>query len=164
MQCGRPRHTVRENLAVHRNKLLPLCLWLRCLAARVILGIPRSQSPPSRAEDPELSQPKSLQCKLQCGAQHAHSVFHAAAKINRGSIFKILGWARYFSNAKSEMHALRQHLVVKYKVVGIFQQRQAGEYLAAEGSISAVIFRQLDPQEEVFEGSQEAIGNVFPDW
>src|ERR1700685_4193432 len=74
-----------------------------------------------RAENPEASKPESLQCKLQRGAQHAHSIFHAAPKIDGGRILEILRRTRHFANAKSKMHTLRQHLVVKDKVVGILQ-------------------------------------------
>src|ERR1700685_86909 len=108
----------RQDPAIAR---VELCLRFDCPAARGGFCGGRFQPAPGRAENPEASKPESLQCKLQRGAQHAHSIFHAAPKIDGGRILEILRRTRHFANAKSKMHTLRQHLVVKDKVVGILQ-------------------------------------------
>ena len=68
--------------------------------------------------------PHLLQRKLQRRTQHAEAVLHAAAEIDGRRLFEILGRARNLADAKSEVHALRQHLVVEDEVGRIFQQRQ----------------------------------------
>ena len=56
---------------------------------------------------------------------------------------------------------MRQHLVVENKIIGIFQQRQLGEYLAAEGAVAGVIFGKLGPEKQILERGQQAVGNVL---
>jgi len=45
------------------------------------------------------------------------------------------------------MDALREHLIVEDEIVGIFQQRKVQQDFGAEGTVSRVVFGELDPQE-----------------
>src|SRR5215467_9422377 len=105
-----------------------------------------------------------LQSKLHSRAQHAESVLHAAAEIDGRGLSEILRRTGDFSDAKTEVDALRQHLVVEHEVIGIFQQRQLGENFAAEGAVTGVIFRKLHAQEQIFEGRKESVRYIFIEW
>jgi hypothetical protein len=67
-----------------------------------------------------------LKQKLQGGAQHAEPVLHASAKVDGRRFFKIFGWARNLSDAKSKVNTLRQDLIVEHEIIRIFQQRKFG--------------------------------------
>ena len=108
-----------------------------------------------------MRQSKSLQSELQGGGQHAESVLHAAAKVDGRSSFEIFGRARNFADAKTEVHALSEHLVIEHEVVGVFQQGQLGKHFAAEGAVPGVILGELDSQKDVFKCGKKAVGDVF---
>src|SRR5207245_10645308 len=74
---------------------------------------------------------------------------------------KILGRTRHLADSKSEVNALRQHLVVENKIIGIFQQRQLGEHLAAESAVAGVILGKLCTEKQILEGSQQTISHVL---
>ena len=107
------------------------------------------------------ARPHLPECKLKAGEQHAKAVFHAAAEIDGGGLLEILRRAGNLADAEAEIHTLRQHLVVEDEVLRVLQQRQRGQHLAAEGAIAGVVFGELDAQEYVLEGGEEAVGNVF---
>src|SRR5579863_9510751 len=111
-----------------------------------------------------MDQSDSLQRELQRGAEHAESVGDAAAKIDRRSLFEILRRTGHFPDAKAEMHALCEHLIVEDKIVGILEQGQLHQDLAAESAIASVIFGELHPQKQILEGGQQTVGNVFVKW
>src|SRR5215469_311314 len=74
-----------------------------------------------RAESGKMNQAGLLQCKLHGRTQHAESVFHAAAEIDRRSLSEIFCRAGDFSDAETEVDALRQHLIVEHEIVRVFQ-------------------------------------------
>jgi hypothetical protein len=51
--------------------------------------------------------------------QHTKTVTNAPPDVDGRGIVEIAGGTGYFSYLKSGMKNLRQHLVVKYKIVGI---------------------------------------------
>src|ERR1700728_2174006 len=108
-----------------------------------------------------MKQADSLQGKLQGCGQHAETVLHAAAKVDGRSLFEILRGAGDFADAEAEVHALGQHLVVEDEVVGVFQQRQFGEYLAAEGAVSRMVLGEFHSQKKILERGKEPVRNVF---
>ena len=114
-----------------------------------------------RIKNSKPPQPPFLKSELKRCSQYAKPVFHAALKIDRRSLRKIFRWTGDFPNSEPEVGALRQHLVIKDKVVGIFDQRQFGKDLTAECSIPCVIFGNFDPQKKILKSSQKPIKNVF---
>src|SRR5258708_16956275 len=122
----------------------------------------RLQAAALAVENPELSQPDFLQAELHRRQQYAQPILHAAPEINRRSFRKIFCWAGNFAHPEPEHHALRQHLIVKEKIVRVLQQRKIPEHRAAERPVSRVIFRQLHAQTSVFEKRQEAVSDVLP--
>src|SRR5208282_2517064 len=129
----------------------------------VIPGVgARLQAAAFAVENPELCQPDLLQAELQRRQQYAQAILHAAPEINRRSLRKILRRAGNLANVEAEENALRQHLIVKDKIVRVLQQRKILEHGAAERPVSGVIFRQLRAQTSVFEKRQKSVGNVFP--
>src|ERR1700722_4818735 len=108
-----------------------------------------------------MHQTNPLQRKLQSRGQNLKTVLHAAAEVNGRGLFEILGGTGNLPNAEAEVHALRQHLIVKHEVVGIFKQRQLGEHFSAEGAVASVVLGQLHSQKQILERSEKTIGNVF---
>src|SRR5208283_1891900 len=104
---------------------------------------------PLRTEARQPNQAPFAQRELQTGKQYTEAVFHAAAKIDGRRFFEILRRAGHFTDAKAEIHALGQHLVVENEVLRILQQRQRGQYLAAERAIASVVLGKFDAQEQV---------------
>ena len=84
-----------------------------------------------------------LKSKLQRGGEHPETVLHATPKVDGRGFFEILGGTGNFSDAKAEVNALRQHLIIEDEVVGIFEQRKIGENFAAEGAVSGVVLGKL---------------------
>src|SRR6202795_1569256 len=129
----------------------------------VIPGVEtRLQAAALAVENPELSQSDFLQAELHRRQQHAQPILHAAPEINRRSFRKIFCRAGNFAYPEAEHTALRQHLIVKEKIVRVLQQRKILEHRAAERPVSRVIFRQLRAQTSVLEKRQEAVGNILP--
>src|SRR5450755_4767474 len=67
----------------------------------------RFQFSPFVAEAWHMDQADPLQRKLQGRGQHAETVFHAAAKVDRRGFFEIFRGTGNFSDAKAEVYALR---------------------------------------------------------
>jgi hypothetical protein len=61
-------------------------------------------------------------------------------KIDGARFFKILGRAGYFGNIKALVYYLRQHLVVKNKIVGITLIMNGLKYFFAKGPVASVVF------------------------
>src|SRR5215468_1948809 len=141
---------------------LRVTVRFRRRAASVVCGVSRIEPAAAIAENAEVPDPHLLQRKLQSGSQHAETVLDAALEVDRRCFLEIFRGTGNLADAKPEINTLRQHLVVKHEVVGILEQRQTGKHIATEGAVAAVVFRQLHPQEEVFEGSQKAVGNILP--
>src|ERR1039457_7239031 len=81
-------------------------------------------------------QPPMVKGKLESRTHYAQAVGDTMAKIDGRCLFKVLGRAGDLADAKSEVHTLRQHLVVKHEVRRTFQQRQLGQDLSAERAIA----------------------------
>src|SRR5581483_1103430 len=96
-----------------------------------------------------MSQADALQSELQCRRQDTQAILQASREVDGRRFFEVLRGARNFADPKAEMHALREHLIVENKVIRVLEQRQLRQNVAAEGAISGVILRQLDPQEEI---------------
>src|SRR4029453_6994531 len=104
-----------------------------------------------------MSQPPTLERELESRTQDAEAVGDATSKVDRRRILKVFGRTGDFSDAKAEMNALREHLVIKNEVVGIFEQGQASENLFAECPIPRVVLGEFDFQEQIFKRGQEAV-------
>src|SRR6266702_2695629 len=118
--------------------------WTRGFRAGCVVGFAaRFEFAAFVAEARHMNQADPLQRKLQGRRQHAKTVLHTAAKVDGRGFFEILRGAGNFSNAEAEVHALSQHLIVEDEVVGVFEQRQVSQYLAAEGAVSGVVFGKL---------------------
>src|SRR5579859_2991864 len=115
------------------------------------------------AEARQMDQAEPLQDKLHRRGQHAESVLHAAPEVDGRSLFEIFCGARDFANTETEMHALCEHLIVEDEVVGVFEERQFRQNLAAEGTVSRVIFRELHAQKKILEAGEQAVRNVLVD-
>src|SRR3989442_6584910 len=113
-----------------------LPLRAACDSTRIIVDHSRLQPASFGIKNSKPPQPPFLKSELKRCSQYAKPVFDAAPKIDRRSLRKIFRWAGDFANSEPEVGALRQHLVIKNKVIGIFDQRQFGQDLAAEGSIA----------------------------
>src|SRR5438105_12636014 len=135
-----------------------------CRAARVITGIARLQLPAFGVEDPKICQTSFLQRKLQGRPDHAQTVCHAPAEIDGRGLLEIFGGTGYLTNTEAKVYALRKHLIVEDKVIRVFQKRKLQQNAATEGSIAAVVFRQLDSQKQIFECRKEAVGYIFVEW
>src|SRR6185369_9313203 len=100
---------------------------LSCLTRRpgcspsVIGGVARVEFPAFRAEDTKMRQPRFLQGKLQRRREHPEAVGHAAAEVDGGCFFEILGRARYLANAETKVHTLCQHLIVEDEIIGVLE-------------------------------------------
>src|SRR5580698_929060 len=92
------------------------------------------------AEAGKVDQACSLQGELQGRREHAETILHAAAEVDGRSLFEVLRGTRNFSNAEAEVYALGEYLIVENEVIGIFEQGQFGENLAAEGAVAGVVF------------------------
>src|SRR5713101_1940741 len=88
---------------------------------RVVVEVqfPAREIEQSKSSDPQLPEPI-----LQRSGQHPQSILHAPSEIDRGSLFTILGWAGYFTNAEAEVNTLGQHFIVEYKIVRVLKERQ----------------------------------------
>src|SRR5207302_7645300 len=73
---------------------------------------------------PEFCKPHQLQAKSASGCQHPEAISHAAPEIDGRSFRHVARRARYFADAKTEVHGLRKHLVVKDEIIGVFVQRE----------------------------------------
>src|SRR4029077_2180578 len=51
--------------------------------------------------------------------------------------------------------------IVEDEVVGVFQQWHFSEYVAAEGAVASVVFRELHSQEKILKRGEHAVGYVF---
>src|SRR5690242_19984993 len=129
--------------------------------SRVVAFAGRFQLAARGVEDAKTAHPYFLQSVLQRGGQHPQPVLHAAAEIDGGGFGEVLGGAGDFSDVEAEIDALRQHLVVEDKIVGVFQQRQLLQNPAAEGAIAGVVFGKLGAQKPVLHQGQAAVGNVL---
>jgi hypothetical protein len=116
------------------------------------------------AEAGQVEQAHFLQGKLQRRADHAKTIRHAAPKVDRRRFLKIFRGAGNLADTKSEVHALRQHLIIEDKVIGIFEQGQISQHFAAESTVARVVFGKLHAQKNVLERGEQAIGNIFVDW
>ena len=86
-------------------------------AAIVVIGDTRLQAAPVGSENPEMPQSPFLQGKLHCGSQHAQSVLHAAAEIYGRRLGKVFCRTGNFANPEAEVGALREHLIIKNKII-----------------------------------------------
>src|SRR5258708_37230523 len=86
-------------------------------AARVVTDSIPLELSALEAVDAKASEPPLLQGKLEGSQEHAQPVSDTPSEIDRRSFFEVLGRAGDFSDAKAEVYALRQHLVVKNKVI-----------------------------------------------
>jgi hypothetical protein len=93
-------------------------------SADVVIGILRFEFAALCAEALQMDHSHFLQGKLQRGSDYFKPIFHAAMKVNGGGLLKIFGGTGNFSDAETEVDALRQHLVIEDEVVGVFKQRQ----------------------------------------
>src|SRR6185436_2235810 len=112
-------------------------------------------------EDLVLRQAPFLQSKLHGRGEYSKTILHAASEIDRRCFSEVLGRTRDLSDAESEKCALREHLIVENKIVGVFKQGKLHQDLTAESSIAGVVFRNLDAQKQVFKGSQQAVENIL---
>jgi hypothetical protein len=62
----------------------------------------------------------ALERELKRGSDHPESVLDAAAEIDGRGFLEILGGAGKFADAKAEVNALGEHLVVENEIVAIF--------------------------------------------
>src|SRR5580700_2045098 len=131
-------------------------------AAHVVRRLAGIEATSFFAENPKPHHVPPLQRELQGRRQHAEAIFHAAAEVDGRGFFEILSRTGNFSDAKAEVNALGEHLVVENKIIRIFEQGQSEQNIAAEGAIAAVIFGQLHSQEKVLEGGEKAVGDVLP--
>src|SRR5208282_6511112 len=100
-------------------------------------------------EDAKLSQAAPLQKAFHRRAQNAKTVLHAAAEANGRSLIEVEGGAGDFADAESEMERLHDHFVVEDEIVGIFEQRQRLQHVAAESAKARVIFRKFCVEQQV---------------
>ena len=98
-----------------------------------------------------MNQPPPLKCELDRGGEHIKAVFHASAEIDRRGFLEILGRTGNFTDLKSKVHALREHLVVEDEVVGVLEQGQFSQDFAAECTITGVVLGELDSEEIDFQ-------------
>ena len=70
--------------------------------------------------------------------------------IDGRSFLEILGRTGNFTDLKSKVHALREHLVVEDEVIGVLEQWQFTQDLAAECTITSVVLGELDSGERGF--------------
>src|ERR1700722_2760897 len=138
--------------------------WRLHSPLHVIAGILGLQLSAFRAENPEVTHPPFLQGELQGCSDYAQSVSHTAPEIDGGCLLEIFGRARDLANVEAEIYALRQHLVVEYKVVRVFQQGELYQDFATEGTIAGVIFGQLDPQKHILERGEKPVRDIFIEW
>src|SRR5450631_1693165 len=111
--------------------------------AGVVGGIAGLQAASFVAENSEVRHADFLQSELQRSQQYPKPIFDAAAEVDGRSLIEILGGAGDLAEAKAEMSTLREHLIVKDKVIGIFEQGQLGQHFAAEGAVAGVVFGEL---------------------
>jgi hypothetical protein len=60
-----------------------------------------------------------LQSELYAGRQYTETILDAAPEADGRCIFEVFGRTRNFTDAEAKIHALCQHLIVEYEVVGI---------------------------------------------
>jgi hypothetical protein len=70
----------------------------------------------------------------------ANAIGKAAAEIDGAGFFKVLGGAGYFGYTKALVKYLRQHLVIKYKIIAIVPELDSGQHFAAKGPVAGVVF------------------------
>src|SRR5258708_1430663 len=90
--------------------------------ARIVAGIAGVQLAAFVAETRKVEQAHPLEGELKRGSEHAEAILHATPEVNGRSLLEVLCWTRDFSDAKAEVYALGEHLIVKDKVVGVFEQ------------------------------------------
>src|ERR1700730_10979527 len=129
--------------------------------AGVVAGMAGIQLAAFVAESPKMEQSDPLQGELKRGSEHAEAIHNAAAEVNGRCLFEVLRGTRDFSDAEAEMYALGEHLIVEDEVVGVFEQWQFRKDLAAEGTVSGVVLRQLDAEEKIFKCCEQPVGNIF---
>src|SRR5450755_1027854 len=98
-----------------------------CDSASVIFSQARLQPAPVFGKNSEASQSPFLQGKLHRGSKHPESVFHAAAEVDGRRLGKVFRRAGHFADLESKVNALRQHLIIKNKIIGIFEQWKPGQ-------------------------------------
>ena len=68
----------------------------------------------------------------------------------------------HFGDGVVEPENLREHLVVKHKIVGVGGQRKAFQNFARKSAVAGVVFGKFGAQQQVFRRREEAVGHVFP--
>src|SRR5258707_15001292 len=99
----------------------------------------RLESPPLFTEDRGVNDAGALERELKSGLQNLETVPNAAAEIDGRCFLEIFRRTGNLADAKAEVDALREHLVVKNEVIAIFPERQAGEAFPGEGTVPGVI-------------------------
>src|SRR5450755_1138695 len=140
---------------------MPLALGTAGGPAGVIGGIAGLQTASFVAENSEVRDAHFLQGELQRSQQYPEPIFDAAAEVDGRRLIEILGGAGDLAEAEAEMRTLREHLIVKDKVIGILEQGQLGQHFAAEGAVAGVVFGKLDSQKQILKRSEEAVGDVL---
>ncbi len=82
-----------------------------------------------RVETRQMNNADLVRDKTERRAKHTQSVFDAPLEINRRCLLKVLCWAGDFPDLESEHHRLGDHLVVKNKIIRVFQNREGLEKL-----------------------------------
>ena len=77
------------------------------------------------------------------GSHYPQTIRHASLKVDGGCFLKIFRRARNLADAKSKHHGLRNHLIVKNKIIRVFQERQGFQQSPRESAKSGVVFREL---------------------
>src|SRR5437588_1178642 len=135
--------------------------WSRSAGARSVVVLAfRLELASLLAEARQVNQSPLLKGELQSSRQHFKTIFHATPEVDRGRLFEIFRGTGNFSDAKTKVHALREHLVIEHEIVGIFEERKLGEHLAAKGTIASVVFGKLYPEKQIFKSSQQAVRDV----
>src|ERR1043166_523695 len=105
------------------------------------------------AEDTEVAQSPFLHAELQRSGQYSKSVFHATPETDARSFREITRWAGDFSHAIAEENNLRQHLIVKCKIVSVGLKRQRIEDCSRESAVTGVIFGEFVLHEQILNES-----------
>ena len=96
--------------------------------------------PPCLFEYSEMHEAEPLQQEFERCENDPESITNAAAEIDGRSFFEIMGGTGELADTETKKQRLCQHFVVENKIIGIFEQRQCQQNLAAERAISRVIF------------------------
>ena len=94
-------------------------------------------------------------------AQHTHTIFHTAAEVDTGCLFKIFGRAGYFRYIIAIHKHLREHLVIKHKIVAVVRKIYGAYHLRTKGPVARMVFTELLANNYILKLGQAAVEDVF---